>query len=183
MMRHPELVSFDEKSHSTGNRASRRTAVLVGLLQILLGCGLIDDCTYEERSVTGFNAVIENGEEIVRAEIVVEELRGSMEWKSVNPAIRGTLKGHVTSILLVNSANPSIQLAIPIDAPSSPVISSGGLIQRPGDTSPELGGLYEMIAANAAVLQITTDLSSRPSLTIPLTVTARQNWYRPQNCY
>jgi hypothetical protein len=148
-----------------------------------LGCALIDDCTYEERSVTGFNAVIENGEEIVRAEIVVEALRGSLDWKSVNPAIRGTLKGHVTSILLVNSASPSAQFAIPLDPPSSPVISSGSLIQRPGDTSPDLAGLYEMIAASRAVLQITTDLPSRPSLTIPLTVTQRQDWFRPQNCY
>ena len=159
------------------------TAILLGFVQVLLGCALIDDCTYEERSVTGFNAVIENGEEIVRAEIVVAELRGSLEWKSVDPAIRGTLKGHVTSMLLVNSARPSAQFAIPLDPPSSPAIASGSLIQRPGGTSPELAGLYEMIAANGAVLQITTDLPSRPSLTMPLTVIARRDWFRPQNCY
>jgi len=126
--------------------------------------------------------VIENGEEIVRAEIVVAESRGSIELKSVNPAIRGTLKGHVTSIFLVNSANPSARLAIPLDPPSSPVISSASLIQRPGDTSPDLAGAYEMIA-NGAVLQITTDLPSRPSVTMLLTVTQRQDWFRPQNCY
>jgi hypothetical protein len=31
------------------------TAILLGFVQILLGCALIDDCTYEERSATGFN--------------------------------------------------------------------------------------------------------------------------------
>ena len=159
------------------------TAVLLGFTQFLLGCALIDDCTYEERSVTGFNAVIENGEVIVRAQIVVAENRGSVEWKSLDPAITGTLKGHVTSILLVNTVNASAQFAIPLDPPSSPAISSGGFIQRPGDTSPDLAGLYEMIASNLAVLQITTDLPSRPSLTIPLTVTSKQDWFRPQNCY
>jgi hypothetical protein len=163
------------------NRA--RKLLLPVFVQLVYGCGLIDDCTYEERHVTGFNAVIENGETLVRAEIVVSELRGSLEWKSVGPAITGTLRGHVTSILLTSSANPSTQLAIPLDSPSSPSIASGTLIQRPGDVSPDLAGLYEMIVAGEAVLQIATDLPSRPSLTMPLTVTSRQNWYRPQNCY
>lgn len=157
------------------------TAILLGFVQVLMGCALTRECTYEERSVTGFNAVIENGEEIVRAEIVVEELRGSLAWKTFDPTIRGTLKGHVTSILLVNSANPSAQFPIPLDAPSSPLISSSSMIQRPGDASPDLSGLYEMIA-NGAVLQITTDLPSRPSLTMSLTVVSRQDWIRPHSC-
>jgi len=159
------------------------TVVLFGFAHGLLGCALIDDCTYEERSVTGFNAVIENGETMVRAEIVVAELRGSLEWKSVSPTITGTLKGHVTSIIPANTADPSSGLSIPLDQPSSPAIASGMLIQRPGDTSPESGGLYQVIAGNGAVLQVTTDLASRPSLIIALTVTQKQDWFRPQNCY
>lgn len=164
-------------------RYRSRALLFLGLAPLVLGCGLIDDCSYEERHVTGFNAVIENGELLVRAEIVVSEMRGSEEWKALNPNITGTLKGHITSILLTSSANTSTQLTIPLDSPSSPAISSGGLIQRPGDASPDLAGLYELIASSTAVLQITTDLSSRPSLTIPLTVTTNQNWFRPQNCY
>jgi hypothetical protein len=161
----------------------KRTVIVLGCAQVLFGCGLIDDCNFEERSVTGFNAVIENGEATVRAEIVVAEKRGSLEWKSLNASITGTLKGHVTSIFLINTANPSAQLAIPLDPPSSPAISSGGFTQRPGDLSPDLAGLYEMIASNLAVLQVTTDLPSRPSLTISLTVTSKQDWFRPHNCY
>jgi hypothetical protein len=130
-----------------------------------------------------FNAVIENGEAIVRAEILVAESRGSDELKSLSPAITGTLKGHVTSITLANAADLSSRLPIPLDQPSSPAIATGILIQRPGDTSPDLAGLYEMLAGERAVLQVTTDLTSRPSLTISLTVTQRQDWYRPQNCY
>src|SRR6266550_7455299 len=30
---------------------------------------------------------------------------------------------------------------------------------------------------------LTQDIPSRPSLTIPLTVTSKQGWFRPQNCY
>src|SRR5207248_189764 len=107
----------------------------------------------------------------LRAEIVISELRGSLEWKSLDASITGTLKGHVTSIFLVNPTNPSAQFAIPVDLPSSPAISSAGFMQRPGETSPQLAGLYEMIAANSALLQITTDLPSRPSVTMQLTVT------------
>lgn len=160
-----------------------RTAFLLALSQLVGGCGLIDACNYEERHVTGFNAVIENGELIVRAEIAVDELRGGLEWKTLSPSITGSLKGHVTSIVLFNSANPAARFTIPIDPPSSPAIASGSLTQRPGDTSPQLAGLYEMIASNGALLEITADLPSRPSLTIQLTVTDRQNWFRPHNCY
>ena len=164
-------------------RLQPRTALLLGLGSFVFGCGLIDDCNYEERHITGFNAVIENGELILRAEIVISELRGSLEWKSLDPSITGTLKGHVTSILLINSTNPSAQFAIPVDPPSSPFIASHGFMQRPGDISPELAGLYEMIAANSALLQITTDLPSRPSVTMQLTVTDKRDWFRPKGCY
>src|SRR5437868_5660938 len=93
-------------------RVQARTALLLGLGPLVFGCGLVDDCSYEERHVTGFNAVIENGELILRAEIVIDELRGSLEWKSLNASISGTLKGHVTSILLTSSTDPSAQFAI-----------------------------------------------------------------------
>ena len=39
------------------------------------------------------------------------------------------------------------------------------------------------IAANLGVLDITTDLASRPSVSVPLTVTYKQDWFRPNNCY
>ena len=161
-------------------RAATGAACLFALSLILSGCGR---CNYEERHVTGFNSVIENGELIVRAELRSAELRGALQLKTLDLSLTGSLKGHVTSILLLDPANPSAQFAIPIDPPSSTSISSGSLVQRPGDVSPNLEGVYAMIASNGAVLQITTDLPSRPSLTVSLTVTDKQNWYRPDNCY
>ena len=157
--------------------------LLVGLAPGLSGCALINSCTYEERSVTAFNAVIENGEATLRAEISVNESRGSLELRAFTPNITGTLKGHVTSVILTNTADPSFQLSIPVDRPESPAIASGILIQTPGDTSPDLAGLYERIAGNGAVLEVTTYLASPSSLTIPLTVTQKQDWFRPRNCY
>ena len=71
--------------------------LLVGLAPGLSGCALINSCTYEERSVTAFNAVIENGEATLRAEISVNESRGSLELRAFTPNITGTLKGHETT--------------------------------------------------------------------------------------
>ena len=57
------------------------------------------------------------------------------------------------------------------------------MIQRVGDVSPNLGGVYETVAANLGLLDITTDLASRPRVSVPLTVTHKQDWFRPNNCY
>jgi hypothetical protein len=151
---------------------------------ILSGCRSIFSCTYEERSINASGAVVENGAEIVRAGLVVGALRGSLEWKYLDPTISGTLKGHVSSIAFIRSGDPaSVPLSIPVDPPSSPLISSGSLMQRPGEVSPDLGGVYEVVAANLGVLEITTDLPSRPLVSVPLTVTRKQDWLRPNNCY
>ena len=164
-------------------RSRARTILLLGFAPGLLGCGLIDQCTYQERSVTGFNAVIENNQTTLRAELPFNEDKGSLNLKLFNTNITGTLKGHVTSIVLTSTADPSYQLSIPLDQPESPAIASGGLVQGPGDTSPDLSGVYDVIAGNHAVLVVTTDIAARPTLSLPLTVTHQQDWFRPQNCY
>jgi hypothetical protein len=165
--------------------AKGRVVALIGCLLFLSGCQLLTHCTYEERSITASGAVIENGAELASADIIVGALRGSLLWKSLDLTIQGTsLKGHVSSITLVRSDDPAaVQLAIPLDQPSSPLISSGSLIQRSGDISPDLSGLYEMIAANLGALEITTDILAYAHVSIPLTVTSKRDWFRPNNCY
>ncbi len=162
-----------------------RIAILACPL-VLSGCALaaLSRCKWEERSVSASGAVIEDGVEIVRADLTVDATRGGLEWKGLDRTISGTLKGHVSSIALIRSGDAaSVPLSIPVDPPSSPLISSGGMIQRVGDVSPNLGGVYETVAANLGVLDITTDLASRPSVSVPLAVTHKQDWFRPNNCY
>jgi hypothetical protein len=159
-----------------------RVAILACPL-ILSGCAL-GRCRWEERSVNASGAVVEDGAEIVRAAVTVDALRGGLESKSLDRTISGTLKGHVSSIVLIRLGDAApVPLSIPVDPPSSPLISSGGLTQRPGEVSPNLGGIYEIVAANLGVLEIATDLPSRPRVSVPLTVTRKQDWFRPNNCY
>ena len=153
---------------------------------VLSGCALaaLSSCKWEERSVNASGAVIEDGAEIVKADLTVDAARGGLEWKSLDRTISGTLKGHVSSIALIRSGDAApAPLSIPVDSPSSPLISSGGMIQRVGDVSPNLGGVYETVAANLGLFEITTDLASRPRVSVPLTVTHKQDWFRPNNCY
>jgi hypothetical protein len=151
---------------------------------ILSGCQLVTACTYEERSVGARGAVVEDSVEIARADVTVSGLRGSLEWKSVDRTITGSVKGHVVSIALTRSGDQAaVPLSIPVDPPSSSLISSGGMTQRPGEASPDLGGVFETVASSLGVVEITTDLPSRTRVSVPLTVTFKQNWYRPHNCY
>jgi hypothetical protein len=159
--------------------------VVLPCLLFLSGCTAFSNCRWEERSVTARGVIIENGAEIASADVTVGASRGSVLWKSLNRIVAGTsLKGHVTSITLVRSDDPTVVLlAIPVDDSFSSLISSGSLLQRPGDTGPDLGGLFEIVAANRGVIEITTDLPSRTHVSIPLTVNSQTDWTRPSNCY
>jgi hypothetical protein len=163
---------------------SVRIATILSCPLFLTGCGVITACTYEERSITAAGVIVENGVEVVNADVNVSGLRGGLEWKSFNRTIKGTLKGHVLSINLIRSDDPAaFQLALPLDEASSPFISTGGMQQRPGEDSPVLGGIYEIFDANLGVLEITTDLPSQSRILLPLVVTFKQDWFRPHNCY
>ena len=155
---------------------------LCAILPIVDGCG---SCTYETRYVkaSGFASI--NGVEVATAVVTVSANRGSLTWKDFDRLIEGnSLKGHVLSIALVSADNPGVsQLDVPVDDLSRTEISSGTMIQREGETTPNLGGLYEAVSANIAVLELTTDLPSSQHVSIPLTVTERKDWYRPDNCY
>jgi hypothetical protein len=159
--------------------------VVLPCLLFLSGCSALSNCRWEERSVTARGVVIEGGVEIVSADVTVGASRGSLLWKSLDRIIAGaSLKGHVTSITLVSSDDPTrVLLAIPIDSDLSSFLSSGSIMQRPGDIGPDLGGLFEVVAANHGVIEITTDLPSRDHVSIPLEVNHQTDWTRPGNCY
>jgi hypothetical protein len=159
--------------------------VVLPCLLFVSGCSAISNCRWEERSVTARGVIIEDGAEIVSADVTVGASRGSLLWKSLDRTIAGaSLKGHVTSITLVRSDDPTrVLLAIPVDESFSSLISSGSMLQRPGETDPDLGGLFEIVAENLAVIEITTDLPSRTHVSIPLQVNHQTDWVRPSNCY
>ena len=163
---------------------SARTAAILLSPLFLTGCGFISACTYESRSITAAGVIVENGADLVNAEVHASGLRGSLEWKDFDRIIKGTLKGHVTSINFIRSDDPTaFQLALSLDDSSSPFISTGTQTQKPGEDAPALGGVYEILDANLGALEITTDLPSQSRIVLPLVVTFQQDWYRPHNCY
>lgn len=121
----------------------------------------------------------------MRAEVTVGADKGSLMSKDFDRSITGwSLKGHVSAIRLTRADQPGISLLdIPIDEATSPLISSGSMIQRPADQTPNLAGLYELAAAGLTAVELDTDLSSNSRLSIPLSVTEKRDWYRPSNCY
>jgi hypothetical protein len=161
-----------------------RTVALVVCPLFLAGCQSFTACTYEERSVSASGAVIEDGVEFVGADVVVDAHRGSLEWKSLDLTVKGTINGHLTSIALILSGDQAAApLSIPVNSPYAPLISKGFLMQRPGEVTPDLGGVYETVAANLGVLEFATDLPTRPRVSVPLAVTAKRDWFRPHNCF
>jgi len=163
----------------------RRLAGIFASLLFLSGCDLLTDCSFETRSVTASGRLVENGAELVRAETGVSAVRGSLRSKSFDYVVEGPpLQGHVLAITLIRAGEPGARLLdIPVRSLSTTVISTGGMTQREGEVTPALGGLYEILSANLGILELTTDLPSRSRILIPLTVTNKIDWYRPNNCY
>jgi hypothetical protein len=174
-----------ELRHSEVEKMRVHVIIVVPCLLFLSGCSALSNCRWEDRSVTARGVVIEDGVEIVSADVTVGASRGSLLLKSLDRTIAGaSLKGHVTSITLVSSADPTrVLLEIPVDSYLTSFISSGGMTQRPGETDPDLGGLFEIVAANLGVIEITTDLPSRTQVSIPLQVNRQTDWIRPSSCY
>ena len=67
-----------------------------------------------------------------------------------------SLEGHVTSVALVNLTPSPILLQLPIREPIEPwgydYAYQGTLEQRAGETTPALGGIFEVLAAGDGVL-------------------------------
>lgn len=161
-----------------------RTVALFVSPLFLSGCRSFTACTFEERSVAASGAVIEDGVEFVGADVVVDANRGSLEWKSFDLTIKGTINGHLTSIAFIRSGDPAVApLSIAVNSPYAPLLSKGYLMQRPGEVTPDLGGVYETVAANLGRLEFGTDLPSRPLVSVPLAVTNKRDWFRPHNCF
>lgn len=158
---------------------------MIAIPLVLSGCERLFACTYETRHVRAAGSVTEGVMEVASATVSVSADRGSLNVKHFQWSIRApSLEGHVTSVVLVNSTQPApILLDLPVREPITPFVYEGALTQRSGELSPALGGIFEIVAGNRAVFEITTDLPSRPLIRLSLTVTEKQDWYRPTNCF
>ena len=137
-------------------------------------------CVYEIRSLQGSGHVFEGEEEIVRSALQLSESRESDPLKAMYWLITGaTLNGHVTSATFRDSADPTRTLfTFALAASDQTKISEGSVSTR---TGANVDGFFELISAGRGVIRLETDLQTRPTIIMPLEVTQRQDWTRP-NC-
>ena len=144
----------------------------------------LPDACHDERYVAVAGSVIDGGTQIAGATANLHANRGlqglSFTWQFAAPS----LEGHITSAVLVSSTRPvPILLNLPIREPIEPwgyqYAYFGTMEQQSGEPTPALGGIFEVLAAGDAVLELTTDLPDRPLVRIPLTVTRKEDWTRP----
>jgi hypothetical protein len=165
------------KIHSTGLHALRLMALPIALSS----CGIITgECSWETRDVSVEGSVIDGGVEVAGASADLFAERGpprlTFAWQFRAPS----LEGHVSSAVLVSSTRPvPILLNLPISDPKErgyQYAYSGVMEQRPGDSTPLLGGIFEILAAGEGVLELTTDLPAQSLVRIPLAVTRQTDW-------
>ena len=152
-----------------------RTAFYPLVALAFSGCNLLNGkCTYELRSLDASGQFNQNGSALAAAQITLSEQRGSLQGQSIYWLVTSTdLKGHVTSA----SFNPSqVLLDLPLATADRPEITQGAT--GSGERA-NLGGFHDIIATGRGVIELQTDLSSQPTVTIQLVGTNVGDWIRP----
>ena len=142
-------------------------------------CNLFNGrCTYEVRSIQLAGSASQTGTQIARAEASFSEQRGSFQGGSLYWIVTGsTLKGHVLSAALKDAQNSSqVLLELPLAPAERNEIAQGATDTRGGAN---LGGYYDIFSVGRGIVELQTDLASRPVVVIPLEVTGSENWSRP----
>lgn len=158
-----------------------RNVLLPSLALSLSGCDILSGkCTFEDRSLETDGVIQENGGELVSAHVTLSENRGSLQGTNMYWLVTGaTLKGHVLAATLRDAANPSqARLDLPLSTADRSEIAEGGADTRDGTN---LGGIHDFLAAGRGIIQLETDLPSRPTIALPLAATRVGDWIRP-NC-
>jgi hypothetical protein len=142
-------------------------------------CNLVrGKCTYELRTLDAIGSVTQNGTELVSAQLSLSEQRGSLQGQALLWLVTGDqLKGHVLSASFKDSSNPSqVLLDLPVASASLPEISRGAVSSATGAT---LAGFHDILAAGRGIVEIHTDMSSQPTITVQLTPANATDWIRP----
>jgi hypothetical protein len=145
----------------------------------LTGCNLVaGKCTYEIRSLDAAGLIGQPGAPFASAQLSMSEQRGSLQGASINWMVTSdALKGHVLSASFKDSSSPTqVKVDLPLAAADRPEITSGSTGTREGTN---LSGVRGAITANHAVIELQTDDSSQPTVTIPLTPGTVGDWIRP----
>jgi hypothetical protein len=156
------------------------------MLLVLSGCRLLrdGDCDYEQRGVLARGEATD-GTEVIFANVGAGGIRGSINSTSFrwDVSARG-IETHITSIRLVNTSQriPAL-VELPVTPTGLPFAFLGWLIQESGATTPALGGIFELVAANQTAIEIATDLPDRALITILLTVESHNDWTPSTDCY
>jgi hypothetical protein len=151
------------------------------LTLVASSCNILSGkCTYEIRSLDAAGSVSESGSELAAADLVLSEQRGSLQGQSLSWRVTGaSLKGHVLSASIKDNADLShVVVDLPIAAADLPDISAGSV---GSSTGANLGGFHDIIVAGRGIVELQTDLSTRPTIQIPIDATNIGSWIRP-NC-
>ena len=166
----------------SGRSLSSQALRVLAIPIVMSGCVILTEPCHDERYVAVAGSVIDGGAQIASVTANLHADRGlqglSFTWQFAAPS----LEGHITSAVLVSSTRPvPILLNLPIREPLEPwgyqYAYFGTMEQRFGDTTPLLGGIFEVLAAGEGVLRLTTDLPAQPLVTIPLAVTQKADWH------
>ena len=160
-----------------------RSFLPVALIAIS-GCAYYDRCTYEIRSLQASGRAVENGVELVALQMTVSEQRETYPNKSIYWLLTGdNVKGHVVSAAFKDSSDPShVLLALPVSSASQATISEGARSET--TDAVDLSGFFDLVNAGRGIVEIQTDfygIDGSPVITVPVTVTQKQDWVRP-NC-
>lgn len=151
-------------------------------LTLLSGCNVLNALcnTYDSRNVSARGSFTEAGAELVTAQMNVIEFRDYTNAKSFNyQIISPTLKGHVSSVALVSSADPTkVILELKLLGPDGPILSQDFIDQPSGTVSPNLAGLFDLVSTNRAVVRITRDSPAGSFVLIPLTTFQQDDWHQ-----
>jgi hypothetical protein len=144
-------------------------------------CDLLSGkCTYETRGLEARGSVSDGSTQPPSATMNLGEQRGSLAGQSLYWLITAAdLKGHVLSASFKDGANLSkVLLDLGVAPAGREEISQGATSTQAGAN---LGGFRDIFVAGRGVIELQTDLPSRPIVQIPLAVTNSTDWFRP-NC-
>jgi hypothetical protein len=151
-------------------------------LTILSGCDALSAfcSTYDLRNVSADGSVTEAGTELVTAQVNVIEFKNygnaaSFNYRIISPA----LKGHVSSVALVSSDDPTKAiLQLRLLGPDGPILAMDDMTQPSGTHSPELAGFFDLVRTNRAVVRITRDNPAGSVVLILLTTSQQADWHQ-----
>ena len=159
-----------------------RSPLVAGIaLASLSGCALLDmdSCIYELRGVTVTGQRVQPDPDSLVLRLTESEQRDSDPSKNMYWGFQGSaaFKPHVLGAQLRDVTQPaSVRFTFPLSPPDRPTIAEGATSMREGAN---LNGFFDLLASGHAVIEFSTNLSDQPTISIPLVVERKDDWYRP----